>query len=77
MREILLGGERVWLGGCSQRVVVSGSVCRWRPSSVSQQSILAPVLFNIFNSDVDDGIERSRGMFADGGELSGAAEWWG
>jgi len=56
--------------------VASSSVSRWRPvtTDVRQVSVLGPVLFNIFISEIDDGIECTVSKFADDSKLSGAAD---
>lgn len=48
-----------WLDGRVQRVVLSGTETSWRPvaGSVSQGPTLSPVLFKLFVSGLDDGIE--------------------
>ena len=59
--------------GHRQRVVINGSVFRWRlvTSSVSQGTVLGLVIFSIFSNHISDGIECTLSKFADDTKLSG------
>jgi len=64
------------LEGHKQKVMVNGSMFRWKPAmiSVPQGSVLSLVLFDIFVNDINDGIKCTLSKFVDYTKLSGMVD---
>ena len=62
-----------WLSGQAPRPMISSMNSSWRPVAgvVSQGLVLVPVLFNIFISEQDGGIQCTLSRFADYTNLGG------
>ena len=64
------------LDGRAQRIMVNGSVSKWRlvMNGIPKGSVLEPVLFKIFVGNMGSGIECTLSKFAHDTKLSDAAD---
>ncbi|KAJ7404589.1 rna-directed dna polymerase from mobile element jockey-like [Pitangus sulphuratus] len=61
-----------WQDDSTKRVVVNGSLSTWRPVTGPSGTVLGPLLFSIFVSDMDRGIKGTLSKFIDNTKLCGS-----